>query len=64
MGFRAGNKSSSNVIQPKQNNQLTSDEIEVLMKMVRDSSFQGKDVESLYNLVIKLQNQYKSLQNK
>tara|TARA_B100000575_G_C22867985_1_gene506752 strand:+ start:315 stop:509 length:195 start_codon:yes stop_codon:yes gene_type:complete len=63
MGLRAGNKSSSNVIQPKQNNQLTSDEIEVLMKMVRDSSFQGKDVESLYNLVIKLQNQYKSLQN-
>tara|TARA_B100000965_G_C19208954_1_gene590743 strand:+ start:360 stop:554 length:195 start_codon:yes stop_codon:yes gene_type:complete len=64
MGLRAGKKSSSNVAQPKQNNQLTSDEIEVLMKMVRDSSFQGKDVESLYNLVIKLQNQYKSLQNK
>jgi len=63
MGLRAGKKSSSNVVQPKQNNQLTSDEIEVLMKMVRDSSFQGKDVESLYNLVIKLQNQYKSLQN-
>ena len=64
MGLRAGKKSSSNVAQPKQSNQLTSDEIEVLMKMVRDSSFQGKDVESLYNLVIKLQNQYKSLQNK
>ena len=66
MGFKAGKTSSLNKTssKPQQDNKLSSDEIEVLMKMIHDSNFQGKDIESLYNLAIKLQNQYKSLQNK
>mgnify|MGYP001204314207 FL=1 len=66
MGFRA---STANIKNPQKSpkpdkNQLSGEEIEVLIKMVHDSTFQGKDIESLYNLVIKLQNQYKTFQSK
>ncbi len=62
MGFKSSNLSVKN--QPKVTplkpdiNQLTGKEIEVLLKVVAESTFKGADIEPIYNLVIKLQNQY------
>jgi hypothetical protein len=39
-------------------NQLSQQEIEVLLSMIKRTTFLGEDLEPLYNLVIKLQNQY------
>ena len=39
-------------------NQLTIQEIEVLLSMVKRTNFLGEDIEPLYNLIVKLQNQY------
>jgi glutathione peroxidase-family protein len=61
MSFSAGHISGQ---QPETNNkslspnQLTAKEIEVLLSMVKRTTFLGEDIEPLYNLVIKLQNQY------
>lgn len=43
---------------PLSSNQLTVQEIEVLLSMVKRTSFLGEDIEPLYNLVNKLQNQH------
>jgi len=40
------------------NNQLSKQEIEVLLSMIKRTTFLGEDLEPLYNLVIKLQEQY------
>jgi ribosomal protein S13 len=37
---------------------LSSSEIEVLLSLIKRSTFLGEDLENLYNLVIKLQKQY------
>tara|TARA_B100000902_G_scaffold393612_1_gene448200 strand:- start:591 stop:839 length:249 start_codon:yes stop_codon:yes gene_type:complete len=62
MGFKSSNLSIKNppkVTPPKPDvNQLTGKEIEVLLKVVAESTFKGADIEPIYNLVIKLQNQY------
>lgn len=42
----------------KDANALTAGEIEVVLKAIKASTFQGEDLEILYNTVIKLQNQY------
>jgi|688.fasta_scaffold03204_13 hypothetical protein len=42
-------------------NQLTKEEIALLLNLVKQSTFQGENIEPLYNLVLKLQNQYLSL---
>lgn len=39
-------------------NQLSIQEIEVLLSMIKRSNFLGGDIEHLYNLIVKLQNQY------
>lgn len=39
-------------------NQLTVIEIETLLSMIKRTTFLGEDIEPLYNLVNKLQNQY------
>jgi len=39
-------------------NQLSIQEIEVLLSMIKRTTFLGEDIEHLYNLVVKLQNQY------
>ena len=39
-------------------NQLSIQEIEVLLSMIKRSNFLGEDIEHLYNLIVKLQNQY------
>jgi hypothetical protein len=45
--------------QPLSSNQLSAKEIEVLLSMVKRTTFIGEDIEPLYHLVVKLQNQYK-----
>ena len=42
---------------------LTKQEIEVLLNMVRTTSFLGEHVESVYNMVIKLQKQYLNIKD-
>lgn len=41
--------------------QLSKQEIEFLLVLIKQSSFQGDSLENLYNLVLKLQQQYLSL---
>jgi len=56
------NKSNQPAPQPSSDpNQLTKEEIQFLVELIKRSSFQGDSLESLYNLVLKLQNQYLSL---
>jgi hypothetical protein len=38
--------------------QLSQQEIEVLLSMIKRTTFLGEDIEPLYTLIIKLQNQY------
>jgi hypothetical protein len=43
---------------PLSPNQLTVKEIEVLLSIIKRTTFLGEDIEPLYNMVSKLQNQY------
>lgn len=43
--------------------QLTKEEIQFILELIKRSSFQGESLEGLYNLVLKLQNQFVSLNN-
>lgn len=60
MSFSAGHVTSdeNKKTQPLSPNQLSAKEIEVLLSMIKRTTFLGEDIEPLYNLVIKLQNQY------
>tara|TARA_R110000868_G_scaffold218215_2_gene468421 strand:+ start:274 stop:486 length:213 start_codon:yes stop_codon:yes gene_type:complete len=64
MAFNAGSTSVNGREQieiqntPQSPNQLTYKEIEVLLSLIKRSNFLGEDIEPLYNMVIKLQNQY------
>lgn len=40
---------------------LTVQEYELLFEMIKTAKFEGKDVELVYNLILKLQNQYLNL---
>lgn len=41
--------------------QLTSTEIEVLLSILKESTFKIRDIEPLYRILIKLQEQHQSL---
>ena len=41
---------------------LEGEEIAVILNLIKSSSFNGGDIETIYNLVIKLQNQYTKLE--
>ena len=60
MSFTAGHVVGDNkkIQQPLSSNQLTDKEIEVLLSMIKRTTFIGEDIEPLYHLVVKLQNQY------
>ena len=65
MGFFSSNSVPPNNVEPIQVNMnvnnLTKEEIALLINLIKQSTFQGENLESLYNLVLKLQNQYLSL---
>jgi endonuclease III len=53
------NSTQVKLTQTKQTpNQLNSKELEVLLTLIKRSSFLGEDVEAIYTMVVKLQNQY------
>ena len=62
MGFTANHVEGSPSIQPQTQpqslNQLTVKEIEILLSMIKKTTFLGEDIEPLYILIIKLQGQY------
>lgn len=61
MGFNANNvkgDTRSYVTPPTPSNQLTIQEIEVLLSIIKKTTFLGEDIEPLYNLVLKLQSQH------
>ena len=43
---------------PTQDYSLTREELQFILGMIKQSTFQGEAIEMLYKLVIKLQNQY------
>ena len=66
MAFTANNvQTLNNNVQTTNNkgiplspSQLNAKEIEILLSLIKRSTFLGEDVEIIYNMVIKLQNQY------
>jgi hypothetical protein len=59
MAFTANNiQSKNNTEIPLSPSQLNAKEIEILISLIKVSKFLGEDVEVIYNMVIKLQNQY------
>ena len=44
-----------NVINNEVTLKLSQQELEVLLSLIANSTFQGKDLESMYNLAVKLQ---------
>jgi hypothetical protein len=61
MGFNAANVKGEikpYVPTPSSSNQLTTQEIEVLLFIIKRTTFLGEDIEPLYNLIIKLQSQH------
>jgi hypothetical protein len=63
MGFNATNvlvkdENKSKVQNSLSSNQLNVREIEILLSLMKRSTFLGEDIEPIYNLIIKLQNQY------
>ena len=63
MGFNATNvlvkdENKSKINNSLSPNQLNVQEIEILLSLIKRSTFLGEDVEPLYKLIIKLQNQY------
>jgi len=68
--FKKGNKNLEDLNKPKNtslenNNQisidLSKDEIAIILQSIKNSNFNGSVLESLYNLVYKLQNNYNKL---
>lgn len=65
MGFTASHIEIANIIEktnpelPKQfPANLSAKELEIILTLIKKSSFLGEDIEIIYNMVIKLQNQY------
>jgi hypothetical protein len=54
-------KSQPVTTQPLNENILTLEEIEIVLSMMKRTTFLGEDIEPLYNIIIKLQNQYINL---
>jgi len=46
--------------QPNNNLKLTNQELEVLLFLISEGSFSGKDIEIIYKLAVKLHNQLDS----
>jgi hypothetical protein len=40
------------------NNDLESEELMYLLHLLKETTFKGQDVEKIYNLILKLQNQF------
>lgn len=66
MGFSFSNKKEMELQAVQQQTtqlQLSKSEVEALLTMIKVSTFQGDQVEHVYNLVFKLQQYYSTLSN-
>jgi len=61
MGFRAGNTKIGEVDPLMGLPLLTQEEVLYLLNIIRTHKFEGKDMEQLYNLTLKLQKMYVDL---
>jgi len=63
MGFHASNVNVAGTDLTTLANKydLTKEEIEFILVLIKNSNFKGDMIEVVYNLVIKLQNRYKQL---
>ena len=54
--------------QPKQTkiefpkNGLDKQELSIILNLIKETSFKGEDIETMYNLILKLQDQYFALE--
>mgnify|MGYP007019966859 CR=1 FL=1 len=68
MGIVNKNNTTQNVVKDTPRvpgiNQLSTQELEFLLNMLRTATLVGEQVEMFYNLVVKLQNQYIDQQDK
>jgi len=54
--------------QPKQTkiefpkNSLDKQELSIILNLIKETSFKGEDIETMYNLILKLQDQYFTLE--
>jgi hypothetical protein len=67
MAFTSGNVIVNNVSEVEKstspiNNNLTPEEIQLILVTLRNSTFKGEHVELFYNTVVKLQKQYTNQQ--
>ena len=53
-----------NTTPPLDSDQLNAQELEFLLLMLKQSTFKGEMIETMYNLVIKLQSQYMKQKSK
>ena len=60
--FRAGKIDNQNNPKLSSKDSLDINEIALILNLIKTSPFKGGDVETIYNLVIKLQNQYTKLE--
>jgi len=61
MGIIAKNISSQDINKNTQipaSNKLSKEELELLLALIKRSQFLGEHVEVIYNMVVKIQNQY------
>lgn len=65
MGFKASHVSTENKEDlqkiPNENAQdleLTKTELEILLRVMADTTLKGRDIEAYYNLIVKLQDLY------
>ena len=61
--FRAGKIDKPNNPKLLSKDSLDSNEIALILNLIKTSPFKGGDIEIIYNLVIKLQNQYTKLED-
>ena len=43
-------------------NSLGKQELSIILNLIKETSFKGEDVETMYNLILKLQDQYFALE--
>ena len=55
---RVNTLENNNVPSPSYSNKLEKEELELLINLIKRSSFLGEHIEIVYNLVLKLQNQF------
>lgn len=58
MGLIDKSKKVKNVKVEKVENQFTKSELEFMLKLIANSAFQGKDIQLVYDLTVKLQKQH------